>query len=76
MRALKCRARAKWRGVGSVSRKSVLNVMKYLSFSTTLLPAAVLPDRLTQVFELVFNLQFYYNCGEYKSFSVRASMFF
>lgn len=59
-----------------MSHKLVLNVMKFLSVGTTLLPAAVLSAHLTQLFELVFNLESYCNCGEYKSLSVRTSMFF
>lgn len=76
MWVLKCHAGAKWRGIESVSHESVLNVMKYSSVGITLLPAAVLSACLTQLLELVFNLQFYCNCGEYKSFSVRMSMVF
>lgn len=64
MLVLKCHARVKWRGVGSVSYKSVLNVMKCVSVDTTLLPAAFLSACLTQLFKLLFNLHFCCNCGK------------
>lgn len=76
MLVLRCHVRVKWRGVGSVLYKSVLNVMKYVSIDTTSLPVAFLSAHLIQLFKLVFNLRFCCSCGEQKSFSVRKSMVF